>query len=72
MPRIFDFGKLYGTFPAYHTPHGDVGMWRKGQKVRFYTADGTQMGPEQANVAPAVAFALHNGWRSIDLTQEDA
>lgn len=36
---------------------------RKGQRCRFYTPDGRQVGPEQANLAPAVAYALSQGWQ---------
>lgn len=63
-PKDPGFGSIYGgSAPAYVTTDGvEVWMWRKGQKVRFYTADGTQVGPEQPNVAPAVAYALSNGW----------
>lgn len=59
-----DFGKPYGTTP-YVTPDGDeLFMYRKGQKVRFFDARGVQVGPEQPNVAPAVAYARSQGWRS--------
>lgn len=59
------WGSPYGgDGPAYDTPDGPVTMRRKGQKVRFYDADGNQVGPEQANVAPAAAYAADQGWTS--------
>lgn len=59
------FGQIYGNIetPAFITDSGiPVWMWRKGQHVRFYSNSGEQIGPEQRNVAPAVCFALANGW----------
>lgn len=61
------FGKLYGgELPSYWVPTvgegGPVWMWRKGQRVRFHDHKGIQVGPEQANVAPAVAYAMSRGW----------
>jgi hypothetical protein len=41
-------------------------MYRKGQRVRFYDERGRQVGPEQSNVAPAVAYAQSQGWRSLN------
>jgi hypothetical protein len=59
------WGKHYGGGgPNYITPQGPVWMFRKGQRVRFYDASGTQQGPEQANVAPAVAYAHSEHWLS--------
>ena len=60
------WGTIYGL--PYDMPDGRrVWMCRgKGNRVRFYTADGEQVGPEQSNVAPAVAFALAYGWRQAD------
>lgn len=58
------WGQPYGspTAPAYWTDEGPIWMFRKGQRVRFYDEDGGQVGPEQANVAPAVAYAHSRGW----------
>lgn len=64
-----DFGSIYGSaeIPAYITPHGAVWIFRKGQTCRFYNEQGEQVGPEQSNVAPAVAYALSQpGWVSGD------
>ena len=59
------FGQRYGCGPepAYVTPAG-VAVWmqRHGQRVRFYTAAGQQVGPEHRNVAPATVWAGINGW----------
>ncbi|MHB8318119.1 MAG: toxin-antitoxin system YwqK family antitoxin [Acidimicrobiales bacterium] len=61
-----DFGSLYGG--PMITPDGkSVSMWRKGQKVRWYDTEGDQIGPEQKNVAPAVAYALAHGWFDPEL-----
>jgi hypothetical protein len=59
------FGRIYGdpATPAYITRDGQsVWMWRKGQRVRFLTADGVQVGPEHRNVFPAVCAASAAGW----------
>lgn len=58
------FGQIYGdpATPTYITPEGPVWMWRKGQKVRFFTAEGVQVGPEHRNVYPAVLSASYEGW----------
>jgi hypothetical protein len=55
------FGKPYGL-PCL-AGDVEVWMWRKGQRVRWYDAEGNQVGPEQSNVAPAMAYALSRGWR---------
>lgn len=61
-----NFGKPYGGNDPYVTPDGDeVFMYRNGQKVRFFDVKGNQVGPEQSNVAPAVAYAQSRGWRSV-------
>lgn len=60
------WGKPYGDTvePHYITLDG-VGVWmyRKGQRVRFYDADGNEHGVEQKNVAPAVVYAAWCGWK---------
>lgn len=59
------FGEVYGDpeTPSYITDTGvEVWMWRKGQRVRFYTSDGLQVGPEHRNVAPAMCAAAAAGW----------
>lgn len=55
------WGKPYGL--PYHSPEGELKMHRKGQKVRFFNKAGQQVGPEQANVAPAVAYAMSQNWK---------
>ena len=67
MSSGLDFGRAYGGSPAYITGDGvAVTMYRNGRnKVRFYTTDGQQIGPEQSNVAPAVAFAIAQGWVDV-------
>jgi len=42
-------------------------MWRKGQRVRFFTVDGVQVGSENSNVAPAILSAAAAGWIDPDL-----
>jgi hypothetical protein len=58
------WGAPYGRSPAYLTPDsGPVWMRRgKSNRVRFFDLYGVQVGPEQSNVAPAVAAALDQGW----------
>lgn len=59
------WGRWYGE-TSYTTPEGTVvRMYRKGQRVRFFDAQGRQVGPEQTNVAPAIAFAYRAGWRDV-------
>jgi len=68
-----DFGSPYGQDPSYVLPDGrKVTMWRKGQKVRFYDTSGNQVGPEQANVAPAAAYAYSQGWRDPEMPPVDS
>ena len=57
------WGEPYNFDPAYQTPDGPVWMYRKGRKVRYFDADGRQVGPEQENVAPAVAYAHSLNWQ---------
>lgn len=65
---VVPWGKPYGPGPHYVMRDGkEVTMYRKGQKVRFYDQRGNQVGPEQANVAPAVAYAHSQSWRSLTL-----
>ena len=37
-------------------------MFRKGQRVRWYDRNARQVGPEQYNVAPSLAYALSHRW----------
>lgn len=67
-PKSPNFGRIYGSasHPSFITNRGvPVWMWRKGQRVRFYTESGKQVRPEQPNVAPAVAAALAWGWTDV-------
>lgn len=67
--RIHVFGAVYGdpATPSYITTEGTpVWMWRKGQRVRFLAADGTQIGPEHSNIAPAMCSAAAAGWIDPD------
>jgi hypothetical protein len=67
-----NFGELYGTGedPSYVTDQGvEIWMYRKGRKVRFYDCVANQVGPEHANVIPAMMWALANGWSSPTNTQ---
>jgi hypothetical protein len=59
------WGHTYGDDrPAFVTPEGvELWMQRKGQRVRFYDADGVQHGPEHANVYPATVAAFAAGYR---------
>jgi len=71
LSSVPNFGSPYGQSPSYVLPDGrEVTMWRKGQRVRFYDADGNQVGPEQKNVAPAAAYAYSQGWRNPEMPPE--
>jgi|GEM_PF-2153219 len=63
LPDSVPWGTIYGL--PYDLPDGRrVWLCRgKYNRVRFYTDDGEQVGPEQSNVVPAVAFAIAQGWR---------
>lgn len=62
------WGKEYAAGSYFLTPdQKKVRMFRKGTRVRFYTDGGEQVGPEQANVGPAVAYALAHGWKDSDM-----
>lgn len=64
--RAVTWGEPYGAGPHYRLPDGrTVTMYRKGQRVRFYDGSGAQVGPEQRNVAPGVAYALTHGWQQV-------
>lgn len=53
------YGRMYGGDRPWITDTGlQVWMWRKGQKVRFLTATGKQIGPTHANVYPAMNKAI--------------
>lgn len=59
-----NFGKPYGGGVPYVTVDGaEIFMYRKGRAVRFFDSEGSQVGPEQSNVAPAIAYANSRGWR---------
>ncbi len=67
------WGEIYGGQAQYRTRRGAIRwMCRKGQKVRFYSDDSSQVGPEQPNVAAAVAWALKQGWRDSTVGITDA
>jgi len=70
--------RINGFDPGWGVPYGGDGphwrtdkgilvtMFRKGQAVRFYDQRGNQVGPEQRNVTPAVAYALQHRWEDFD------
>jgi hypothetical protein len=66
-----NWGKLYGgSEPSYHIRSGEkrgqpVWLYRKGTHCRWYDKDGEQIGPEQSNVAPALAYAEAHHWRIV-------
>jgi len=71
--RFGSFGGIWTEWKAkgerwgkYRTDRGlIVTMYRKRQKVRFFTEAGRQIGPEQANVGPGIAYAMVHGWQDI-------
>jgi hypothetical protein len=65
VPRMnVAWGRPFGCYegPSYYTPVGPVWLHRKGSRCRFFNDLGEQVGPEQLNVGPAVAYAHHKGW----------
>ena len=61
------WGEPYGRGPHFILPDGTfVTMHRKVQKVRFFDKIGRQVGPEQSNVAPAMAAAYRAGWKTAN------
>jgi hypothetical protein len=63
------YGTVYGAPGDIAYRHGDTNqpleMRRKGSKVQFFNWHTSEpVGPEQANVAPATAWALSNGYIS--------
>lgn len=60
------FGRPYGHNPMVTDTGIEVWMWRKGQKVRFFDCNGQQVGPEHANVVPALLSVWKRGWRCKD------
>lgn len=55
---------VYGGIPYRKQGDHTIYLWRKGQKCRWRSImSGVQVGPEQRNVAPAIAWALAHGYR---------
>lgn len=61
------WGRPYGgDKPSFLMADGQpVWMFRNGQRVRFYDQNGQQVGQEQSNVAPAMAYAMSQGWQEV-------
>ncbi len=65
------WGRPYAPGKGYRTHDGQtVHMYRKRQRVRFYTDDGQQVGPELANVYPAICYAHGHGWWDLDMSAD--
>jgi hypothetical protein len=58
-------GKPYSGLVDVNADGQRITMYRgPRQACRFYDADtGEQVGPEQSNVAPAIAWAMAHGFR---------
>lgn len=56
--------QAYGRIPYHRGSEAPIFLWRSGQRCQWRTEAGADIGPEQSNVAPAVAWALANGYRS--------
>lgn len=54
------WGQVYGL-PVTTGDGRKLELRRKGQRCRFYDRS-EQVGPEQRNVAPALAYAMAQGW----------
>lgn len=66
-----NWGSCYGG-ATYLTDEGvQVWMHRKSSKVRFFDAQGEQVGPEQPNVFPAIVFAHYSNWQDLDLSKAE-
>lgn len=66
MEAVKPWGEPWGG-ARYRLPDGrEVTMRRRGQRCRFFTDDGEQVGPEHANVAPAVVAAAYAGWWDLN------
>ena len=66
------FGTIYGDpdKPSFITDAGvAVWMWRKGQRVRYFTANGEQVGPEHSNVVPAMLAGWAAGWNDPSIPE---
>lgn len=60
------WGKPYGI-PLWRRSDGlRVTMRRCRIACRFYDDAGRQVGPEQSNVAPAIAWALSHGYTDFE------
>lgn len=65
--------KPYGAGLAYKKRgRASIFLWRRGQRCRWFTEKGDQVGPEQANVAPAVVWAHGHGYSSGWLSKATA
>lgn len=65
------FGSMWGdkSRPMFFTDSGiPVWMWRKGQRCRFFTEEGEQIGPEHRNVYPAMLSAFAAGWHDPSMS----
>lgn len=60
------WGEPYGGERDWLTPEGvTLTMRRRGCRVRFYDDAGNQIGPEHANVYPAMVAAFAAGYRDL-------
>lgn len=61
------WGEPYAKGTGYITDDGRYVEIHRGKhnRTRFYDTDGNQVGPEQLNVAPAVAYAISMNWKSV-------
>jgi len=57
------WGRPYGACCKVRRGRVPIYLYRKGQRCRWYSAKGRQIGPEQANAAPALAWAYVNHYR---------
>lgn len=67
IPRADDWDgwSAYGDIPYRKLGAQTIYLWRKGQRCRWRSlGSGLQVGPEQRNVAPAIAWALASGYRA--------
>jgi hypothetical protein len=63
------FGAVYGLYgdgaetPTYtNEVGGQLWMYRRGQRIRFFDRSGSQVGPEHPSAVPATIWAFAHGW----------
>ena len=78
MRQVPGFGRQYdlhgrGDDCAYTNDEGgELWMYRRGRKIRFFDGAANQVGPEHDNIVPAIVWAFSNGWKANDAPWRNA